>query len=284
MHKIIDKITRRTTRSVRSLRKVLFQTMRYMRGSREMVIIGSAHKVGSTWLYNLVMDLYDFNAYNLPRDVIERHPDELPVDIDLQSILEMSKIPAGGYIYKTHSFPPDSIAAELPAWMKFITILRDPRDVIISSCFYLALIPEEKGGWGEDFRNLDIQNRIIRVIENGAFLRQRLHRWNQSPYVHKVRYEALLSKPVDELHRLSLFLGAPRDKDRIRKIYNKHSFKKRTGRNPGDEDVKSPVRKGIAGDWKNYFDEEVKKAFKYSCDGHWNELLLELGYEENREW
>lgn len=284
MYKNIVKFTRKFSRYIHSPRRGFLQTMRIMSGSRQLVIIGSAHKVGSTWLYRLLLDLCDYDAYSLPKVVIKRHPQEQPVDIDLYSVLKEIRMPAGGYVYKSHSYPPDSVASELPTWTKFVTILRDPRDVIVSSCFYLAQLPENQGGWGESFRNFEEHKRIISIIENGAFLRLRLRRWNQYPYAHKVRYEVLLSDPIDELQRLLTFLGIRLGKARIRKICNKHSFKKQAGRNRGDEDKSAFLRKGIAGDWSNYFDEEVKKAFKYSCDGDWNDLLVELGYEENRDW
>jgi hypothetical protein len=40
------------------------------------------------------------------------------------------------------------------------------------------------------------------------------------------------------------------------------------------------VRKGIAGDWKNHFDENHKAIFKRNA-GEW---LIKLGYEADLEW
>lgn len=52
------------------------------------------------------------------------------------------------------------------------------------------------------------------------------------------------------------------------------------GRNAGDEDVKSHYRKGVAGDWKNYFKAEHVSYFKR----HFGDLLLRYGYEPEDGW
>ena len=61
----------------------------------------------------------------------------------------------GFYIFKSHS-PPISyeLPPELAGETKFVTIVRDPRDVLVSASFYLANLEEEKGGWGKEFRQL----------------------------------------------------------------------------------------------------------------------------------
>lgn len=284
MHANAVRIARKLAQYIPPPRRVLLQTMRRVSGSRQLVIVGTAHKVGSTWLCKLISDMCGYSAYSLPEDVIKIHPQEQPVDIDLRSVLKELRVPAGGYVYKTHSYPPENFLYDLPSWVKFVTMIRDPRDVIVSSCFYLANLPENQGGWGKDFSNLPEHKRIIRIIENGDFLRSRLLKWHQCPYAHKVHYEALLSHPIGELKQLLSFLCLRLSKARIRKVCDRYSFKAQAGRNPGDEDKTAFLRKGVAGDWRSYFDDEVKKAFKQSCDGDWNELVIELGYEESLHW
>lgn len=69
--------------------------------------------------------------------------------------------------------------------------------------------------------------------------------------------------------------------DRVLEIVYKNRFyEKAKGRGRGKEDVKSHYRKGIAGDWKNHFNEEHVKFFK----DNYNDLLIKLEYESDFNW
>ncbi|EAW38817.1 sulfotransferase domain-containing protein [Lyngbya sp. PCC 8106] len=64
-------------------------------------------------------------------------------------------------------------------------------------------------------------------------------------------------------------------------IIYEHDFARYArGRKPGQEDVKSHNRKGVAGDWKNHFEEKHKQLFKEK----YGSLLVQLGYEQNNDW
>jgi hypothetical protein len=52
-------------------------------------------------------------------------------------------------------------------------------------------------------------------------------------------------------------------------------FSKLTGAADRGEDVTNRLRKGVAGDWKNHFDERHKEYFK----SHFNDVLVKLRYE-----
>jgi Sulfotransferase domain len=59
------------------------------------------------------------------------------------------------------------------------------------------------------------------------------------------------------------------------------SFEKLSrGRERGQEDVTSFYRKGVAGDWKNFFTERDKQIYKEEA----GELLIRLGYENDHDW
>ncbi len=69
--------------------------------------------------------------------------------------------------------------------------------------------------------------------------------------------------------------------ERLLGIVWEHRFEKMSGgRKPGQEDPQSHYRKGIAGDWKNYFKEEHVREFKR----RYNDLLLQYEYEQTPEW
>ena len=53
-----------------------------------------------------------------------------------------------------------------------------------------------------------------------------------------------------------------------------------TKRESGVENRSSHLRKGVAGDWQNYFNAESREIFDYYAGHH----LIRLGYEEDRSW
>lgn len=77
-------------------------------------------------------------------------------------------------------------------------------------------------------------------------------------------------RPVHQMPRFAL-----------EEITEKLSFKKLAGgRKKGEENIKSHYRKGVHGDWKNHFNDEHINYFKV----HYNDLLIQLGYEFNDKW
>lgn len=69
--------------------------------------------------------------------------------------------------------------------------------------------------------------------------------------------------------------------DKVLGIVYRNSFKKKTkGRKPGQESQISHYRKGISGDWKNYFNQDHINTFKEE----YGDLLVKLGYEKDNDW
>jgi hypothetical protein len=97
-----------------------------------------------------------------------------------------------------------------------------------------------------------------------------------------IRFEDLLERDRDILEPTLLDrceLGVPRG--RLRRAIENQSFERLSGgRARGEEDMDSHYRKGIAGDWRNYFTDPVKDAFKE----RWGQLLVATGYERDLNW
>jgi hypothetical protein len=275
---IADKLYYRT-------RLLCNQAVRRLQNSKKLIVIGSAHKVGSTWVFNLLKDLCALQPLPLPKSVLQAHPKEQAADIDMVDILGNLQVMNGWYIFKSHSYPP---LLEFPAdhakHVNFLTVIRDPRDVIVSASFYLANLPQEKGGWGREFAELNETERIMNVIKGGDFIISRLQKWYGFPSAYKIKYEDLLRDGVRELNNILDFLKIELGEKRIDAYYKKYSFKQQTGRNPGTEDKNAFLRKGISGDWKNYFTGECINTFKVAQEGQWNKLLVLLGYEKHLDW
>ncbi|MBI1293539.1 hypothetical protein GC175_01105 [bacterium] len=142
----------------------------------------------------------------------------------------------------------------------------------------------------------------------------------ENPNILEVRYERLIADPLETFVQVFRFLGvsippfAPLrlaqaggnlalyalrkftrrssdlslvlksealPKQALRRLLQRHSFERKSGgRNRGAENVKHHYRKGVAGDWSNYFTPCVKDAFKH----HYPDLLTRLGYEQDDLW
>jgi hypothetical protein len=144
-------------------------------------------------------------------------------------------------------------------------------------------LPEEKGGWGEEFRRLPEAERIKILMEESTLLPE-LEQWFRTPLAYKVRYEDLKKQPVETLQGVLNYLGLAIDEKAIEKVVRAHSFKAKSGRQAGEERKELPMRKGIVGDWRNHFDQECIATFKTAREGRWNRLLVEMGYENTLHW
>jgi hypothetical protein len=63
-------------------------------------------------------------------------------------------------------------------------------------------------------------------------------------------------------------------------VYAQRFEAQASGRTQGEEDVMSHYRKGVAGDWVNYFGPEHIEAFKE----RFGDLVVRLGYESDNSW
>lgn len=144
---------------------------------------------------------------------------------------------------------------------------------------------------GKQFDPWDISTNLPRFLEaefSEPFIPeaklcwpQHVNNWRGRDGVLMVKYEDMLHSPVDTLSALLKPLASsPLDLEKIHKIVEHYSFVNQTGRRPGEESRNSFARKGIHGDWRNYFTSESAQLFyRYAGD-----LLIELGYENDNSW
>ena len=177
-----------------------------------------------------------------------------------------------------------------------VTVWRDGRDVMLS-WYHHQLFSH---GWNErivgkmrkelPFRDYhDVETNLPAFIEYN-FERPLYPRFTWSDYVRRwynrdgvvaVRYEDLHIDPVEQLQRIVVELtGMELAFDRAKKIVEEFAFSNQSGREPGEENKHSHLRKGVVGDWENYFTKESRLLFKdYAGDE-----LIKLGYEQNGSW
>lgn len=195
------------------------------------------------------------------------------------------------------------IAAIYPE-AKIIHVIRDGRDVAVSTIHHIWNQAEDRGGNIQMSPAQKAKREAYREdpqwlveSEEGIFpegwLGNYASRWNakvsksvkDGPALlgynyAEVRYEDLLERPEEELRRLLGFLGADADEQTVGRCVGAASFERLSeGRKRGQE-AASFYRKGISGDWKNVFTGEDRRVFKEEA----GELLMRLGYEQNDNW
>ena len=89
-----------------------------------------------------------------------------------------------------------------------------------------------------------------------------------------IRYEDLKSDPISVVASIFQFLGIPTSTEQIMNIVDRNNFtKKKKGEN-------SFFRKGVAGDWKNFFTpKDIAITKRLTKD-----VLIQLGYEKDQSW
>lgn len=187
---------------------------------------------------------------------------------------------------------------------RLIHIIRDGRDVAISAIHHMWNHAKQEGG-AHELTAEELAKREAYRADPEAFLAsgesifagRQLHGTakNWAEMVRRamkdgpellggnyaeVRYEDLLEDPEPEVERLLSFLEADTSRQVVRRCVNAASFERRAKRERGQEDSKAFMRKGIAGDWKNVYNEEDKRVFKEAA----GDLLIELGYEDGYDW
>jgi len=188
---------------------------------------------------------------------------------------------------------------------KVIHIIRDGRDQAVSMLHHVWNRSTDQGGVQTlkpgEFERRDIYRKdpekLLQTGE-GMFTEERLRgaarSWNArvgktaqdgpalfGPNYTEVRYEDLLERPDQEVGRLAGFLGADTSEKAVQQAVGSASFEKLSkGRERGQEDTSSFYRKGVAGDWNNYFTERDKEIYKEEA----GELLIRLGYERDLDW
>lgn len=175
-------------------------------------------------------------------------------------------------------------------------VIRDPRDIVVSAYFSHRYSHSTKKwdkliGHREQLKQATLEEGLMLELEFSRQNLQAIGRWDYSlPNVLEIKMEDLTRDPERyffEIFKHLDLLSESKKQDgkvtgkQLSKIIQKNRFEKKSrGRLPGEEDVTSHYRKGISGDWKNYFSREHIRFFKEN----YNDVLLKLGYESDPDW
>lgn len=197
-------------------------------------------------------------------------------------------------------------------------VIRDPRDILVSSYFSdrysHPVYRQEFEQFRDQLNHLEFDEGLRLELDRRTAEFEALANWDyHNPNIYETRYEVLTIKPADEFGNILKFIGIPSyaagaapfgDRARLTinrglrrlelgglrvqgiprefldKVIERQAFQKLAGRTKGQEDQKSHYRKGVAGDWINYLQGANKDLFKQ----RWGQLLVDLGYEKDPNW
>lgn len=279
---MFKKFKKYTMYSLAQIRAILPSIVKKRNKDRQCVLVlASAHKVGSTWVYKMIKGLDVFQEWPVKHIYRANKKNHGLIDLNIEGVDGYLHDISSFRLFKSHSGPPSwNIGNDI----KFVTVIRDPRDVVISNIFYLANLDSHLGGWPE-MVDLSMSERISLYLKKGTFDLELLERWSTYENCHSVKYEDLLSNTEDEMIKLFKSINIDVTKGEVKQIVDRNSFAQlSSGRKSGKENSKSFFRKGVAGDWKNYFGSDEKNFFKTVNNGRWNKLLVSLNYETDENW
>jgi len=213
-----------------------------------LVIANGAAKSGSTWLYNIVDELVAFerppSEYLLDED--NRNP-EIQYD-KLGIFLENLDYSSKDYLIKNHFNAPEERDLILShAGVFVVDIERDLRDVVVSAYFHNLREssfdgPFKKYYWQKGRWQADL-------------VRSHHEAWKIAPknraYVSS--YDRLKGDFTEEVRRIAKFLGRDISDIDAKRIGEATSIEKLRDKYDDKGDIKF-FRKGVSGDWEDYFD------------------------------
>lgn len=158
--------------------------------------------------------------------------------------------------------------------------VRDPRDAFVSN--YWSWLKSHSNNsenivkFRERAIDMSVEEGLIELLDYFPMGKQ-LQSWTDDMWSNSflVRYEDMLTDISAELRRVFSTAGIEIGEDQMSEIKERTSFTKMTkGRQPGEEDVSHHFRKGVSGDWVNYFSDHVQKNFEQ----RYGDLCVRLGY------
>ena len=149
---------------------------------------------------------------------------------------------------------------------KLIAIYRDGRDFVISHKFYA--------------QNMGLSWSFKESVKLWKDMIETQLKYEKEYDLQSFSYESLLNDTKSVIKKILNYLELHYDGKILEDMIYKSSFEFITGRKRGEMDKKSFYRKGVAGDWKNFFSYKDKEIFKKIA----GDLLIKLGYEKDYKW
>ena len=228
-------------------------------------------KAGSQWIHRILIAL--------------SYESIVPPAIGMTQILKKPIVE--GSVYPTVYLTREELeAVRLPKSARRFVVIRDLRDTLVSYYFSMKvshpIIARELITLRAVLGHLTLEEGLLFLMNETLPYCSRIQQSWVDSGEPLIRYEDLLERDVEILEEVLIDrCGMQVTRERLREVIVANRFENITGgRARGQEDVAAHERKGIVGDWKNYFTPRVTDAFKQRI----GELLVATGYERDDRW
>jgi hypothetical protein len=218
----------------------------------------TVRKTASQWVKALLHD-----------PVVYRYSGLLPFDQRVHRRRYPDAIPPGRVASSLFISHKRFSAIPKPENYRAFFIMRDPRDIVVSSYFSLRSSHTPMGDilrHRKILQDMPVKEGMIHVIGHlkEKWLFAQLRSWVSAPSAETFRlfrYEDLIGeRQLDEMGELMRHCGIAIPPAELAALLDRHSFS-RMRKDRGDAGSVSHYRKGKAGDWRNHFDDDVYEAF-----------------------
>lgn len=225
-----------------------------------LVVCNGAIKSGSTWLYNIVQELDEFewpearyisNSNTKHPTIKETCLADFLTEVDFEKRNIITKNHYGNLNHR------DLLLAR--PHTRILDMSRDARDVIVSAYYDRCRRSGFNGSFPEYYWQF------------GRSLVDELRRYHDvwappHPQILTTSYEALKSEFGDELSRIALFLDVEVDDQKIARIEKATTLESLRANYKDDDQYNTKensfFRKGEIGDWVNHFDEKIENDYR----------------------
>lgn len=230
---------------------------------QNVLFVAGLPKSGTTWLEKMLSCINGYSEIMLPEAVLYEQKHEGSHNFDmpqntfkrLKNSLAVLKLHSHGSLANVSLLEKEKV--------RYVVLFRDLRDVALSHCFYVQKTPYHPEY--KYYSKLSIEEGLKRFYET---LLPEFIEWVNSWYRQKdsdlclvIKYEDLRENTLTLFKEILNHYKVNLTEKEIQYIVNTNSFSelKKKEVNSGDED--GFFRKGVSGDWKNYFSDDLTELY-----------------------
>ncbi|CAH1268297.1 SULT2A1 [Branchiostoma lanceolatum] len=237
------------------------------------IVVASYPKTGTNWLIEIVIKiLRAAGKTEESSDTMTVGPMEVQRLTALQpGYMKLAELPSPRLVM-THlpiQFAPNGISKPQNK-VKVLVPMRNPKDTAVSMFHFLKYLMQMMGE-KDDLRWEDfVQDFSSGIVPYGDFCDHVSGWWQmrEDPHFLFLKYEDMKKDLLSAVKTIVTFLGVDLDESTVKGIAEASTFNnmKPDLDNAAAAERRHIARKGIVGDWKNYFSTEESEVFDAWCE------------------